>query len=68
MRRALLCVVPSRCSSCTPPRKRSRPARSGFTLLIAFATCQTAHTISVANRQTGTTPPAGRTLHHDCPK
>jgi hypothetical protein len=36
--------------------------------LYHVASCKTAQTISPANRQTGTTPPAGKTLHHDCPK
>jgi beta-lactamase superfamily II metal-dependent hydrolase len=33
-----------------------------------YATCKTAQTISAANRQTGAMPPAGKTLHKDCPK
>jgi hypothetical protein len=33
-----------------------------------YATCKTAAQISAANRQSGATPPAGKTLHKDCPK
>ncbi len=33
-----------------------------------YANCKVAQTISPANRQTGATPPPGKTLHKDCPK
>jgi hypothetical protein len=33
-----------------------------------YATCKVAQTISAGNRQVGDTPPAGKTLHKDCPK
>jgi hypothetical protein len=32
------------------------------------ASCKVVQTISAANRQSGTMPPAGKTLHKACPK
>ncbi len=54
-------------------RRTDPPAASTFVWsknsnLYHFATCKTAATIGAANLQTGNTPPAGKTLHHDCPK
>jgi hypothetical protein len=36
--------------------------------LYHVSTCRVVANISANNRQTGTTPPAGKTLHHDCPQ
>ncbi len=33
-----------------------------------YSTCKFVDSITANNRQTGTTPPAGKTLHKDCPK
>jgi hypothetical protein len=52
----------------TPPPITTAYVSSTRSNVYHYATCKTAATISQANRQQGTTPPAGKTLHKDCPK
>ena len=51
-----------------PPTSTASFAWSKRSNLYHVSTCRIVATISPSNLQTGTTPPAGKTLHHDCPQ